>query len=556
MSSAAATPSFNAVIGLSRAHRSAGPLRIQFTSGWQSTRIMEWHHSLGSRPTKIDTLQLRKEKSEPFTHQYVVLILSDDSILRLDRRGDENNPMDAVKSDGIESVDTIADVDSLSDLDVASHCLAEFHCQASDLDLSHIIKICFGIHKDPKAGRYTLQRFNCYFFAWTILVATARYAEPWDTFPFDSPWRTLSQTLADALSTKYADALINTIVDGAVMMITAIQFKLKPQLWRAVSWRARLAWAMPQWLIRLALRLMFRASGRSRVYPVLRSRLRPALLSALQPTLQSALADLRVSTLRTTLWKDDIEDAVRDAARQDVIASLLNAGTEALSSIRLTMEDLRSLQPLAVTFADETFFKVEGGDWPAAAIAAFHAMTQAARLFAAHGADGFMTDDAKWDEVWSSIRDSVRDAVEDAMKGVEEGGWAALWDALMEEWVAAWELIRPKMRDTSRGSIKEMADLVNDALAYSVVKTLPDTHIHIAWGYTVPSPGLADLADSELQPYVLKLIQEHGSVVGRYKLGSPAKVERDMQEAMDRVWRAVVELEQGGVDANGNADVS
>ncbi|KAF9517199.1 hypothetical protein BS47DRAFT_544338 [Hydnum rufescens UP504] len=337
MSSAAATSSFNAAINLSRAHRSAGPFRIQFRSDWQSTRIMEWHHSLGSRPTKINTLQLRKEKSEPFTHQYVVLILSDDSILRLDRRGDENNPMDAMRSDGIESIDTIADVNSLSDLDQTSYCLAELHCQASDVDLSNIIKICFGIHKDPRAGRYTLQRFNCYFFAWTILVATARYAEPWDTFRFDSPWRTLSQTLADALSTKFADALINILVDGAVMMIMAIQLKLKPQLWRAVSRRARLAWAMPQWLIRLALRLMFRTSARSRVYPVLRSRLRPALLSALQPTLHSALADLRVSTLRTTLWKHDVEDAVRDAARRDVIASLLNAGTDALSSIRLTV---------------------------------------------------------------------------------------------------------------------------------------------------------------------------------------------------------------------------
>ncbi|KAF9509012.1 hypothetical protein BS47DRAFT_1332410 [Hydnum rufescens UP504] len=293
MSSAASTSVSNAVINLSRADRSAGPLRIQFKSDWKSARIMEWHHSLGSRPTKINTLQLRKEKSEPFTHQYVVLILSDDTILRLDRRGNETNSISAVKNNGIESIDTIADVNSLSDLDKTSHCLAELHCQDSDVDLSNIIKICFGIHKDPKAGRYTLQRFNCYFFAWTILVATARHAEPWHTFPFDSPWSTVSQKLAGPLSTKYADALINMMVDGAVITIMAMQLKLKPQLKRAVSRRARLAWAMPQWLIRASLRLMIRASARSRVYTVLRSKLRPTLLSALQPTLRSALADLR-----------------------------------------------------------------------------------------------------------------------------------------------------------------------------------------------------------------------------------------------------------------------
>ncbi|KAF9518232.1 hypothetical protein BS47DRAFT_329024 [Hydnum rufescens UP504] len=344
------------------------------------------------------------------------------------------------------------------------------------------------------AGRYTLQRFNCYFFAWTILVATARYAEPWDTFPFDSPWRTLSQTLADALSTKFADALINMMVNGTVIIIMAIQLKLKPQLWRAVSRRARLAWAMPQWFIRLSLRLMIRTSARLRVHTVLRSKLRPALLSALQPTLHSALADLRVSTLRTTLWKDDVGDAVRDAARRDVIASLLNAGTEALSSIRLTMEDVHAFQSLAVNFLDRDFLEGRRGDWPAASIAGFHAMMRATPLFAALGADAFMDDDRKWDEVWNSIRDTIRDAAKDAMKGVEEGRWAALWDGLMEEWVAGWELVRPEIRETARGTVKEMTDLVNNALAYSVVKTLPDTHIHIAWGFllvfiTRPTPN-------------------------------------------------------------------
>ncbi|KAF9517127.1 hypothetical protein BS47DRAFT_1483552 [Hydnum rufescens UP504] len=248
----------------------------------------------------IDTLQLRKEKSEPFTHQYIVLILSDDCILRLDRRGEEANPTDAVTSDGIESIDSIADVDSLSDLDKTSHCLAEFHCQGSDVDLLNVIKICFGIHSDPKAGRYTLQRFNCYFFAWTILVATARHAEPWDAFPFDSPWKTLSETLADALSTKFADALVNMMVDGTVITIMAIRYKVKPQLSR----RARLAWVMPRWLIRLALRVMLRTSWRSKLHTHLRRRLRSALLSALPSTLRSAFADMQVSTLRTTLWKD------------------------------------------------------------------------------------------------------------------------------------------------------------------------------------------------------------------------------------------------------------
>jgi hypothetical protein len=69
--------------------------------------------------------------------------------------------------------------------------------------------------------------------------------------------------------------------------------------------------------------------------------------------------------------------------------------------------------------------------------------------------------------------------------------------------------------------------------------------------------ALADVTHSELQPYMLNLIQAHGSVVGCYQPGSSAGVENDMQEAMDLVWRTVVGLDGGGMRANDNqtADV-
>jgi len=150
-----------------------------------------------------------------------------------------------------------------------------------------------------------------------------------------------------------------------------------------------------------------------------------------------------------------------------------------------------------------------------------------------------------------------------------EGEEGALWNTLMDEYLAAWEIISPKIRDTARGTLKEMTDLVSDALAYSVVKTLPDTHLHIDVRDMVPSrlryvsnpkfiAGLADVTQSELQPYMIKLIREHGRVIGRYRLGSPEQVESDMRRAMDRVWRAVVDLDGEGVGAQGdrNADVS
>jgi len=55
---------------------------------------------------------------------------------------------------------------------------------------------------------------------------------------------------------------------------------------------------------------------------------------------------------------------------------------------------------------------------------------------------------------------------------------------------------------------------------------------------------------------MVKLIREHSRVMGRYRLDSPAQVENDMREAMDRVWRTLVDLDGVGVSANDNRPVA
>ncbi|KAF9520776.1 hypothetical protein BS47DRAFT_1378611 [Hydnum rufescens UP504] len=529
MSLAAATSSSsNALIISSRPRRSAGPFRIQFAEDWRNNGIMEWHHSLGRRPTKINVFQLRREGSA-FKHQYVVLILSDNCILRLDRRGDEANPVNTMKDEGTESVDTIADVESLSDLDKTSDCLAKLHCQGSNVDLLNIIKICFGIHRDNKAGRYTLQRFNCYFFAWTLLIATARHIVRWDMLPPDSSWETMSQTLADALLTKTADAMINLMIKGTVITAITTRLKLKSQLSRTMSRRARLTWATPEWLIRLAVRVMLRSSGKSGIHSSLLSRLRSEVQSTLRPTLNSVLTDLRASTLRTTLWKEDVGDAVRDAAYRDATTGILNAITAAVSGIKLTMEDVDAFRSLAGTSGDTLL----GG---------FGAMMKAAPLFAAPEARAMVTDDTKWNELWNSLRDIVRNASKEAMKD-EEGGWTELW-------AVAWETLRPEIRDACRITLKELTDLT---------KTLPDSYLHIDVRDTIRiHTWIGRYHAVRTAAIYAKTIRDHGRVVGRFHLGSPAKVEKDIREAMDRVWRVVADLDGGDANGSGdhNADVS
>jgi hypothetical protein len=43
-----------------------------------------------------------------------------------------------------------------------------------NIDILFVLSICFVIHNDKWADRYTLQRYNCYFVSWVIIVITMR----------------------------------------------------------------------------------------------------------------------------------------------------------------------------------------------------------------------------------------------------------------------------------------------------------------------------------------------------------------------------------------------
>ena len=61
----------------------------------------------------------------------------------------------------------------------------------------------------------------------------------------------------------------------------------------------------------------------------------------------------------------------------------------------------------------------EQGGWCTAFVAGFQVAMQMTPAHAAHGADGFMADDAKWDELWNAVRDVCR---EDGTKDNEHEG--------------------------------------------------------------------------------------------------------------------------------------
>jgi hypothetical protein len=155
------------------------PVRIEFKQEWKAgTPLFDWY----SRRSKslLHKIQLHKEHEPPFFHEYIVFSLRDGGgYFRIDRRQlpNEDIPLNCVYTSGVEAYDTIEQVTSFDDaLYCRSDCLIEIEFKVK-VDLMIILKICRAIHQHPLASVYTLQRYNCYFFAQTIMTCVARYTD-------------------------------------------------------------------------------------------------------------------------------------------------------------------------------------------------------------------------------------------------------------------------------------------------------------------------------------------------------------------------------------------
>lgn len=151
------------------------PVRLKFEPWSAENPLYEWYRRRTHR--FVDMIQLRKEREAPFFHEFIVFRLRDGGgFFRIDRRQrpDEDTPLDCMYTNGVEAHDTIEQVSSFDDmLSCASDCLIEIEIK-TDLHLAFILRICNAIHLHPRAKVYTLQRYNCYFFAQTIICCTAR----------------------------------------------------------------------------------------------------------------------------------------------------------------------------------------------------------------------------------------------------------------------------------------------------------------------------------------------------------------------------------------------
>ncbi|KAG8742484.1 hypothetical protein FRC10_001380 [Ceratobasidium sp. 414] len=192
----------NKILGSFFNHRNLDPHRIGYPRGWRTGDTEAWYKSQPT--TKFTHLQYRKEREAPFYNEYIVVELDNNTVCRFDRRSDVTTRAAAFTSQGITAEDTAQVIQKhetyYDDINNKSDIVLRIHFPNGQ-DLLTILGICYGVQKDDETRAYTLTRYNCYFFTWMIITATARRTVDWALLCKETDkWEELVRTTMEGLN--------------------------------------------------------------------------------------------------------------------------------------------------------------------------------------------------------------------------------------------------------------------------------------------------------------------------------------------------------------------
>ncbi|CAE6531674.1 unnamed protein product [Rhizoctonia solani] len=180
---------------------------LDFTHWGPKNALYTWYNSL--QTPQLHTVHLRKERAAPFYHEFILFRLKDNTYWRIDRRQrqDEPTPINCIQDVGVPAFDTIEQVTGMGSflgldplLAAASDCMIELEFKAGiEVDVGLVLRICRAIKEHPNANVYTLQRYNCFFFAQTLLMCIACGASNWSGWkePSAGPWKSPNAPLGE-----------------------------------------------------------------------------------------------------------------------------------------------------------------------------------------------------------------------------------------------------------------------------------------------------------------------------------------------------------------------
>ncbi|CAE7158813.1 unnamed protein product [Rhizoctonia solani] len=565
----------NSAIQWSRGERPGGPVLLDFSSGWGKGLVFEWCKRM--RSTSVAKIQLRKEFEEPFRHEFILIYLQRGEFCRLDRRGDPNVPTQTLRSEGSEAYDTIHEVTNLDEINSTSECLVELRSNGT-IDLSFILSICFSIRSDPKTQRYTLQRFNCYFFSWTITSIVARHSVTWDT----PAQLAESGLLKSVLKTKATQPIAKKITKMAMKSVSEVfMCSLQPRVRQTLRKHGSPTGFIPIRVLNMILSTWMKRYMRPRMEPVMQNVVESAMMTTMESTVES-LIDSRSSVMRAalshTLWFDSVRETLQKTARvalRDAIWALMMKTLKSVNEVDIPVQqhyepaipdnsppshpmnpEIESNPP---SIPPTRKWKV-GGILDKILVTGATAITDNSydtAICSAWGMSDELVGDtqtheewmAGWDKLWGSVLQHARTEGQAVIRDVmrtepADFGRDEIWKVIWEELGTGFELSGPTVRDCMWDSFeyttRTIVDIVSDAV-FSVLQENPQYALQAALNRPGVTRGAgashwAEVNHTELQGWVKQRIQKHGDKISRWGLGSAGDVQTDIREAMGRVW--------------------
>ncbi|KAF8597923.1 hypothetical protein BDV93DRAFT_512905 [Ceratobasidium sp. AG-I] len=188
-----------------------GQLTMRFNHGWQDRQceVQQWyiaqqkHAQGGNSSTKFQSIEHRRVCDAPFFHEFLLLCLADGSAYRVERTGVGSNT-DAIRSIGCESRDLIEWFERSDTASMTGQKRSQIIVSVklpSGFDVLDVLAVCYSIQREENTSKYTLQRYNCYFFCCTILSILARHAAYWESCIIKEDWDTLVENALNKIST-------------------------------------------------------------------------------------------------------------------------------------------------------------------------------------------------------------------------------------------------------------------------------------------------------------------------------------------------------------------
>ncbi|KAG8714062.1 hypothetical protein FRC08_012423 [Ceratobasidium sp. 394] len=186
-----------------------GRLFINFESGWRSAscNVEKWYQDQlknskrQQSTTHFVTIEHRRTLEAPFFHEFLLIPLADGSFYRIERTG-IGSDIDAISPSGCVACDMIEwfPGDEYQQF-ISDKPSEEVHKLRfpTEFDILDVLAICYSIQQNQHARRYTLQRYNCYFFCSAILSIMARRVADWPSILASDLWETVCQRTPDRL---------------------------------------------------------------------------------------------------------------------------------------------------------------------------------------------------------------------------------------------------------------------------------------------------------------------------------------------------------------------